>query len=172
MDSLTFGTKILLKGFNNKKEPVLEINFEDMLKGLEMTYDEFVDLCILCGCDYTTRIEGVGPVTAFKLIKEHTNLEGILEHFESSKSKGKSNTTIPTGFHYEDARELFKTPKVDDPASIELKWNPPDEEALKAFLCGEKGFSDTRIENALKKMKVIFISKSQYSKIFSFRNFN
>jgi len=44
-----------------------------------MTYEEFVDLCILCGCDYTEWLEGVGPVTAFKLIKEHKTIEKVLE---------------------------------------------------------------------------------------------
>lgn len=53
MDALTFRTPYLLKGFNNKKDPIYEICYEDMLKELDMTYDEFVDLCILCGCDYT-----------------------------------------------------------------------------------------------------------------------
>ena len=33
MDTLTFGTKILLRGFNSKKEPITEINYELMLKG-------------------------------------------------------------------------------------------------------------------------------------------
>ena len=34
-----------------------------------MSMDEFIALCILCGCDYTESIDGIGPVTAYKLIK-------------------------------------------------------------------------------------------------------
>lgn len=34
-----------------------------------MSHEEFVDLCILCGCDYTESIDGIGPTTAFKLIQ-------------------------------------------------------------------------------------------------------
>lgn len=33
-----------------------------------------------CGCDYTEKIEGIGPGTAYKLIKEYKNIERILEH--------------------------------------------------------------------------------------------
>jgi hypothetical protein len=33
MDTLTFGAKILLRGFNSKKEPITEINYDEMLKG-------------------------------------------------------------------------------------------------------------------------------------------
>ncbi len=70
MDALTFGNIIidkmiyckatthLLRGFNNKKEPITQINFGDMLEELGLTYDEFVDLCILCGCDYLESIDG------------------------------------------------------------------------------------------------------------------
>ena len=37
-----------------------------------------MDFCILCGCDYTTKIVGIGPVNAYKLIKEHKNIENII----------------------------------------------------------------------------------------------
>lgn len=37
MDALTFGTVNLLRGFNSKKEPITEINYERMLEGLELT---------------------------------------------------------------------------------------------------------------------------------------
>jgi flap endonuclease-1 len=43
-----------------------------------MTMDEFIDLCILCGCDYTKNIGGIGPVRAFKLIKEESTIENVL----------------------------------------------------------------------------------------------
>lgn len=39
MDALTFRTPILLRGFNTKKEPIYEINYEDMLKELDLTYE-------------------------------------------------------------------------------------------------------------------------------------
>ena len=36
MDALTFGTINLLRGFNSKKEPITEINYDKMLEGLEL----------------------------------------------------------------------------------------------------------------------------------------
>jgi flap endonuclease-1 len=79
MDSLTLGTKFLLRGFNSKKEPICQIDLKEILEGFEMNMNEFVDTCILCGCDYTNTIGGMGPVTAFKMIKEHKDIEGVLE---------------------------------------------------------------------------------------------
>lgn len=29
---------------------------------LQLTMEQFIDLCILCGCDYTDSIKGIGPV--------------------------------------------------------------------------------------------------------------
>jgi flap endonuclease-1 len=43
-----------------------------------MDTKQFVDLCILCGCDYTYNIGGIGPVTSYKLLKELGNIEGVL----------------------------------------------------------------------------------------------
>ena len=49
-----------------------------------MTHEEFVDLCILCGCDYTHSIGGIGPGTAFKLISECKTIENVLEKIEET----------------------------------------------------------------------------------------
>ena len=39
------------------------------------------------------------------------------------------------------------------PASdVDLKWEKPDEEALVAYMCGEKGFAEERIRNGIKKL--------------------
>jgi flap endonuclease-1 len=79
MDTLTFGSNYLLRGFNSKKEPITQIQLKEVLEGFEMNMDEFIDLCIMCGCDYTHSIGGVGPVKAFKYITDHKNIENILE---------------------------------------------------------------------------------------------
>lgn len=76
MDALTFGTHYLLRGFNSKKEPIVQIELAKVLEGFEMTMEQFVDLCILCGCDYTCNIGGVGPVKAFNYIK---STDGTIE---------------------------------------------------------------------------------------------
>lgn len=52
-----------------------------MMDKLGLTEDEFVDMCILCGCDYVPRVSGVGPVKAFKLIQDHRSMENIIDYF-------------------------------------------------------------------------------------------
>ena len=35
----------------------------------EMKQEEFVDLCILLGCDYVDKIKGIGPKKAIELVE-------------------------------------------------------------------------------------------------------
>jgi len=157
MDCLTFGCPILLRGFTNKDEPVTEIKLDIALKELEMTMDEFVDLCILCGCDYCDSIEGIGPTKAFKYLKENKNIEGVIEFCEvyNKDSKKKKKFISPKeNFDFKEARSLFKEPEVTDPETFDLKWSTPNFEALKEFLCKEKGFNEGRIDSAFKRIEV------------------
>lgn len=38
-------------------------------QGLDLSHDKFIDLCVLCGCDYTGSIKGIGPKKALALIR-------------------------------------------------------------------------------------------------------
>eukprot|EP00826_Nyctotherus_ovalis_P004712 TRINITY_DN1103_c0_g1_i1.p1 TRINITY_DN1103_c0_g1~~TRINITY_DN1103_c0_g1_i1.p1 ORF type:complete len:383 (+),score=133.59 TRINITY_DN1103_c0_g1_i1:125-1273(+) len=154
MDALTFGSTRLIRGFNSKKDPMCEIDLSVVLKEFQMSMDEFIDLCILCGCDYTPHIEGIGPIRAFKLIQSLRTMEKVLDTLdeEISKSTKEKKYRLPAGFDYATARKLFKEPDVQDPGSVELKWGKPDAEALKKFLIEEKGFDPTRVESGLAKI--------------------
>lgn len=47
-----------------------------------ITYEQFIDLCILLGCDYCGTIRGIGPKKAFELIKQYDNIETILGNLD------------------------------------------------------------------------------------------
>lgn len=63
-----------------------------------MTMDEFIDLCIMCGCDYTKTIGGIGPVKAFKFMKEFGTIEKVLEHLENEKDDPKKEAKVHYSF--------------------------------------------------------------------------
>lgn len=56
-----------------RKLPITEFDLETALgpDGLNISLEQFTDLCILCGCDYTNSIKGIGPVRALAMIREH-----------------------------------------------------------------------------------------------------
>lgn len=149
MDGLTFGTDVLLRHMTYseaRKMPIKEFNLQKVLSGLELNRDEFVDLCILLGCDYCESIRGIGPKRAVELIKQHKTIEKIVSVIDTKKF------TIPSDWPYKEARQLFLKPEVTPADQVELKWGDPDEEGLVKFLCRENGFSEERIRNGAKKL--------------------
>ncbi|XP_012269804.1 flap endonuclease 1 [Athalia rosae] len=150
MDALTFGCSVLLRHMTfseARKMPIQEFHFDKVLEGLELNKDEFIDLCIMLGCDYTHSIRGVGPKRAIELIKKHRSLEKILENLDTKKYP------IPEDWNYKQARALFQSPDVINPNEIELKWSDPDEEGLVKYLCGDKQFNEDRVRSGAQKLK-------------------
>ena len=83
MDTLTFNAPILYRHLTfseAKKQPISEISLQLALEGLEMKMSQFIDLCILLGCDYLEPIKGIGPKSALKLVREYGDLKGVVEH--------------------------------------------------------------------------------------------
>ncbi|KAF5301141.1 hypothetical protein FQR65_LT08971 [Abscondita terminalis] len=149
MDALTFGSNILLRHMTvseARKLPIQEFHLDKILEGLNLTQNEFIDLCILLGCDYTDSIRGIGPKRAIDLIKQHKSIENILDNIDKSKYPP------PENWNYDAARQLFLEPEVADLDQLELKWNDPDEEGLVKYLCGDKQFNEDRIRNGAKKL--------------------
>jgi flap endonuclease-1 len=91
MDALTFGATRQLRNLTFSKKgkdsdkKILEITHARVLEGLGLSNAQFVDFCILCGCDYSGTIRGVGPKTALKLVKEHGSIERILATLPAKK---------------------------------------------------------------------------------------
>ncbi|GAB2283139.1 Elongation of fatty acids protein 2 [Dionaea muscipula] len=151
MDSLTFGAPRFVRHLmdpSSKKIPVMEFEIEKILVELNLSMDQFIDLCILSGCDYCDSIRGIGGQTALKLIHQHGSIENILENINKERYQ------IPEDWPYQDARRLFKEPFVfaEDEAP-EIKWTSPDEEGLIKFLVDENGFNSDRITKAIEKIK-------------------
>lgn len=157
MDTLTFGTPTLVRHLTYseaRKMPIIEVSLARILEDFGLTMDQFIDLCILCGCDYCEKIPKIGYSTAFDLIKEYKTLEVVLEVLKTRRNgKGQLKYTIPDPWPYEDIRELFRHPDVTPADEIELKWTEPDEEGLVQFLVKEKGFAEDRIRRGLEKIK-------------------
>lgn len=149
MDALTFGCNILLRRLTlneARKLPVQEIHMDKVLTGLELNHNEFIDLCIMLGCDYTGSIKGVGPKRAIELIKNYRSLDKIIENIDTKKYP------LPENWNYKEARLLFQKPEVMNVEDIQLKWSEPDEEGLVKFLCGDKQFNEERVRNGAKKL--------------------
>ncbi|BGP16129.1 hypothetical protein JCM10213_006063 [Rhodosporidiobolus nylandii] len=88
------------------KQPMAVMDPVVLREQLGLTKEEFLDFALLCGTDFTERIPRLGPHTALKLVRQHSNIEAILEHH--------SDRYVPIGGDVEeyletirDARALF-----------------------------------------------------------------
>ncbi len=103
MDLLVDGTQILLRDFHINSFTVTEYNVEQILLHLGFTRRQWIDFCILCGCDYTKRIHGLGPQKAYSMIRELGTLPNVLEKYVGDNKKFNYEGEYP----YNQAYHLF-----------------------------------------------------------------
>ncbi len=137
------------------KTPIVEFNLEKMLVALELTQDQFIDVCILAGCDYCDTIKGVAATTAFRMVKKEGSLAGVLASLDPDKHP------VPADVDYDEVRALFVAPEVADPAGFDFKWGEPDEAGLKKYLAEDKGFAMARVEKGIATLKKARAAGSQ-----------
>lgn len=142
MDTLPFGATILIRQLNASKDSeVVEYSLQKLLQKLNITQKEFVDLCILLGCDYCDKISGLGPKRALALIQEHRTIEEVVLHVN------RKTHPIPHFWNYKKARDLFlQQPQTSLP---KLVWAEPDEDGLVRFLSHEKHIKEERVRKRL-----------------------
>ena len=141
-DTLLFGGPYTLRKLTSSGDPEL-MDLNATLERHDVTYEQLVDIGMLCGTDFNEGVPGVGPKTALKEVKEHGDLFGVLE---------------ARGAHIDFAdriRELFFDPPTTDDYEIDADLSP-DVDAARQYVTGEwevpadevdRGFE--RIEEAL-----------------------
>jgi len=147
-DCLTFGTKTLVRNLmaaESQKKQILEVSLERVLEQLNISMDQFIDFCILSGCDYCDTIKGVGPQTAIRLIMEHGSLEKVLETIEPER--------IPANFRYQAARQFFQECEAVDTKTTEFQFGEPDFEGLEKFLVEGQSFDKKRVDRYIERLK-------------------
>ena len=61
MDALTFGATVMLRHLNySQSGGIMEYHLEEVLRDLKLTREQFIDFCVLLGCDYTGKVAGIG----------------------------------------------------------------------------------------------------------------
>jgi flap endonuclease-1 len=127
------------KGVGRPLIPEL-IELQTLLKTLEITREQLIDLAIMVGTDFNKGIRGVGPKTALKLMKTHGNLENLPEQYREQLPE---NT--------DELRGIFLKPQVA--TSYEIRFTGLKEQELRRFLCDERGFSNDRVDLAIRRMR-------------------
>ena len=121
----------------------LELIFlEEVLKKLDITRVQLIDIAILLGTDYNPGgIRGIGPKKALELIKRYGGLEKII------KIIGKESFNVDPF----SIREIFLKPEISD--DYKLEWGNMDEDKLIKLLCDSHDFSYDRVKKAIERVK-------------------
>ena len=143
-DCILFGSPRMVRNLTitGGKANLEIINLEKVLKDLQITREQLVDIAILVGTDFNLGVKGIGAKTGLKLIKENDNIFNVLEKQD-----------IQLEVEPEILRNIFLKHEVV--SDYKLQWNSPDTDGVVAFLCGEHDFSELRVLSALDKFKKI-----------------
>ncbi|KAJ2383191.1 hypothetical protein H4S02_005412 [Coemansia sp. RSA 2611] len=130
LDVVAFGGR-LLRGFfaGESRQPLTLVDAQHACAELGLPRAAFIDLCILCGTDFSATLEKVGPVTALRLVREHGSIERIL-------ATGKYRARAP--FAVDLARAVFLADPEPLPvasrAQLHASAGPPDPAAVERLL--------------------------------------
>lgn len=91
--------------FITKRIEVFEI--DKILEGLDLNHEQLVNLCIMMGCDYNSRIAGLGAVRCYDLIKQHNNIKNLPDKYDT------------TCYNYEWCLDNFKYTKSEELYDVE-----------------------------------------------------
>lgn len=93
-DTLVYGAPLMITNKTSKRGMEC-VRLDKVLQGLKLSQEEFVDLCIMCGCDFNggKNMPNVASINAFKLIQKFHNIDNlprnydvsILNHYNSRK---------------------------------------------------------------------------------------
>lgn len=146
-DILANGGRYFIRNFNVNNNRVIEYDLDIILKKFGVSYEQFIDICILCGCDYTSTIVNIGIMKAYNFIKKYNDIEGIIKYIgEENKNfrerqrkankEEKDKFTVPDDFDYWRARHLFKICGDDENLEVDIRLKKPKLPELLEYLDG------------------------------------
>lgn len=141
-DSLAYGSPFMIKQYRGAYN-LMEISLKNILTEMKITFDQFIDLCILCGCDYSNNIPRMNYDESYRLLQRYNDIPHILENI----------TIVPEFFNYIEARTLFKTME-----SVPiLEYVSLQEEKVKSFLlnCDLNASSIDYFINTFKRRSIL-----------------
>ncbi|MFW6018081.1 MAG: flap endonuclease-1 [Halapricum sp.] len=138
-DALLFGAPLTLRQLTSKGDPEL-MDLDATLSEHGLTWEQLIDVAILCGTDFNEGISGYGPKTSVKAIAEHGDLWGVIE---------------AEGLSIENAdriRQLFRDPPVVETPALDLDISP-DVDAAREYVTGTWEVDPAEVERGFERIE-------------------
>ncbi|WP_299270310.1 flap endonuclease-1 [Halorientalis sp.] len=137
-DALLFGSPSTLRQLTSKGDPE-RMELDATLSEHDLTWEQLVDVGILCGTDFNDGVSGIGPKTAVKTVREYGDIWGV---FEARDVYIENVDRI---------RTLFLDPPVVDDVTVETGVEP-DIEAAREFVVGEWDVAADEVERGFERI--------------------
>jgi flap endonuclease-1 len=138
-DTLLFGAPETLRQLTSSGDPEL-MSLAATLAEHDLTWEQLVDVGILCGTDFNDGVDGVGPKTALAAVRDHGDLWGVLD---------------ARGAHVPNAdrvRSLFLDPPVTDDYDLDTEITP-DVDAARAYVTEEWEVDPDAVARAFERIE-------------------
>jgi len=137
-DALVFGSPLTLRQLTSSGDPEC-MDLDATLAEHDLTWEQLVDVAILCGTDFNEGVSGIGPVTAVEAVREQGDLWGVFED---------------RGVSIENAdriRQLFLDPPIDGEVAFDTDITP-DVDAAREYVVDEWGVAHDEVERGFERI--------------------
>ncbi len=161
MDTMAYGCPKLIRNCLDKSlkrsDIISIIDYDEIIKGLNLSRNQFLDFCILSGCDYCPSISKLGNITALKLIKKYKNIDEIIKHEQKYNFKLDTENYDKYLNMVKTSRDIFNIYYNNiDKNDIVVFKSIMDIDKLKDYLINEIEMNEKKVTNALKKLNNIY----------------
>jgi flap endonuclease-1 len=142
-DCLLFGSPKIIRNLTISRNlsGLKYLESEKVLKDLDITREQLINIAILVGTDFNHGVKGVGAKTGLKIARRST-----LEEYLKEKN-------ISLEVEINELKNIFLNPDVNK--NYKIKWKKINKEKIIDFMCNQHDFSKEKVLAATKKMKKI-----------------
>ena len=146
-DMLPHGCPYLIRGINSaefrRNGNLTEYSLATLLSEIGFTHERFVDFCILSECDYTTKIHGMGHITAYQYLQTMT-LDELLKNIQGHKK-----FTVDKAFNHIEARRCFQYASLEDTIKLDYGWKTINIPELQTYLQSKTNYTTVTLSKKL-----------------------
>lgn len=143
MDIMTFGADKIYRNLTSYKKDNMFILKNEVLEALKVNYDEFVELCILFGCDYCEKIQDIKVDTIYNYFIKHKNIP------DTVNSMKKDGIKVPNMSDYMIYKKYFIDPPVSKVSNDTIMLSKCDLPKLEKLLVSKYGLVKMKIDHKL-----------------------
>ena len=123
MDMLAFGARKLLTNISIQDGTVIEYDLNIILRLLNISHIQFIELCILLGTSYQSNIKGIYGKKAYNALKSNGSISNIIKLLIECPDNINNKEFLENYLEKSnEIREYYLYPIIRDPELIDINW--------------------------------------------------